>query len=85
MLHGYEKMVDDSMQGMAVFCKMILYDNLMFCNKADIKPTGICVHEETLDIEHNTFINAILRQTAMNNPLVNKDDIPGFGFKLFII
>ena len=73
------------MQGTVAFCKMILYDNLMLCNKADIKPTGICVHEETLDIEHNTFINTILRQTAMNNPLVNKDDIPGFGFKFFII
>ena len=51
MLHGYEKMVDDSMQGMAVFCKMILYDNLMFCNKADIKPTGICAVSYThLDV-----------------------------------
>ena len=85
MLHGYEKMADDPMQGTVAFCKMILDNNLMLCNEPDIKATGICVHEKTLDIKHNTFINTILRQTAMNNPLVNKDDIPGFGFKLFII
>ena len=67
------------------FDKIILENNLMIFNAPYIKATGICVHEKTLDIKHNTFINTILRQTAMNNPLVNKDDIPGFGFKLFII